>query len=162
LSQIKVGRSGPMLCCLRRDALAADGQAMKVTGGNGAAKNPVVVVIDDDPAVLNSLKFALEIEGLAVEGYRTGREALEAGRVPTNGCLVIDFRLPDMDGLEVLRKLRERKITAPALLITSHPSPGLRARAAAAGVPIVEKPLFGNVLLDSIRAALSRPSQRTI
>ncbi len=134
---------------------------MKFDGAKVPAQGAAIVVIDDDPAVLNSLKFALEIEGMSVLGYRTGREVLNSSSLANTGCLVIDFRLPDMDGLEVLQKLRERKVKAPALLITSHPNQILRKRAADAGVHIVEKPLFGNVLIDSIREALSRPAAPT-
>jgi FixJ family two-component response regulator len=135
---------------------------MKADGRKAPAQSAVIVVIDDDPAVLNSLKFALGIEGMSVLGYRAGGEVLAASPLVDVGCLVIDFRLPDMDGLALLQELRVRKVKAPALLITSHPSQGLRKRAADAGVLIVEKPLFGNVLIDSIRAALSRPSQRAV
>jgi two-component system, LuxR family, response regulator FixJ len=56
-----------------------------------------------------------------------------------------------MNGLDLITLLRARRFAAPAILITSHPSPSLRARAHKAGVPIVEKPLLGNALLDKIR-----------
>lgn len=114
-----------------------------------------VVVIDDDPAVLGALKFALELEGFLVSAYRSGAEVLAHPDLPEAGCLVIDFRLPDMDGLHLLAALRDRAVRLPAVLITSNPSPGLRRRASAVDVPIVEKPLLGNALLDAIRLALS-------
>jgi FixJ family two-component response regulator len=62
-----------------------------------------------------------------------------------------------MDGLDLLAELRQRNITAPAVLITSHPSRSTRERAARDGVPIVEKPLLGNMLSDSIRDATTAP-----
>lgn len=115
-----------------------------------------VTVVDDDPAVLNSLKFSLEIEGLSVSCYHSGTELLNAFDSLKSGCLVIDYHLFDMNGLELLQKLRDRSISMPVLLITSYPSASLRKRAADAGVPIIEKPLFGNLLLDAIRGALVR------
>ena len=114
-----------------------------------------VIVVDDDPAVLNSLKFSLEIEGLSVSCYHSGTELLNAVDSPQSGCMVIDYHLFDMNGLELLRKLRDRSISIPVLLITSYPSAALRKQAADAHVQIVEKPLFGNRLLDAIRGALA-------
>lgn len=121
-----------------------------------ANQNPAVFIIDDDPAVLNSLKFSLEIEGFSVHGYPTGADLLAAGEWPGCGCLVIDYHLGEMNGLELLNQLRTRGIAAPAILITSHPSLLLRQRAASVGMPIVEKPLLGNALTEAIRKALSK------
>jgi two-component system, LuxR family, response regulator FixJ len=114
-----------------------------------------IVVVDDDPAVLGALKFALELEGFTVAPYRSASELLAQQRLPQSGCLVIDYRLPDMNGLNLLASLRSRLVHLPALLITSQPSAALRKRAAAAEVPIVEKPLLGNALLDAIGAAMA-------
>ena len=114
-----------------------------------------VVVVDDDPAVLGALKFALELEGFSVADYRSGSELLAQSELPQAGCLVIDFRLPDMNGLDLLAALRRSGVTLPAILITTNPSALIRANAAAAQVPIVEKPLLGNALVDGIRGALA-------
>ncbi len=114
----------------------------------------VVIVIDDDLAVRNSLKFSLEIEGLTVHGYATGAELLSAGDLGLCNCLVVDQNMPGMNGLDLIALVRARSFAAPAILITSHPSPSLRDRAQKAGVPIVEKPLLGNALLDKIRDAV--------
>jgi FixJ family two-component response regulator len=118
---------------------------------------PVVLIIDDDPAVRNSLKFSLEIEGYAVFLYPDGSHLLSKPDLPHSDCLVLDYNLPDMTGLEVLDELRERRIDAPAILITSHPNRTLQERAEAAGARIVEKPLLGDSLMDSIRDLLARP-----
>jgi two-component system, LuxR family, response regulator FixJ len=111
----------------------------------------VVIVVDDDLAVRNSLKFSLEIEGLAVRSYATGAELLSAGDLALCSCLVVDQKMPGISGLDLIAQLRERLVAAPAILITSHPSLSVRQRAAKADVPIVEKPLLGNALLDKIR-----------
>jgi FixJ family two-component response regulator len=117
--------------------------------------NGAVVVVDDDPAVLGALKFALELEGFSVSGYRSASELLATAGLPEAGCLVIDFKLPDVDGLNLLAALRNRAVQLPAVLITTNPTASLRRRAAAIDVPIVEKPLLGNALVDAIRTALS-------
>src|SRR5258708_38721603 len=111
----------------------------------------VVIVLDDDLAVRNSLKFSLEIEGFTVRSYATGAELLDAGSVAPCGCLVVDQHMPGMSGLDLIHLLRSRHFSAPAILITGDPSPSVRARAGKASVPIVETPLLGNALLQKIR-----------
>ena len=115
---------------------------------------PFVVLVDDDPALANALEFSLGLEGFDVHAYRDG-EALLAGRpLPLRGCLVVDYNLPGMDGLALLERLRLADVHLPAILITTNPRQNLRLRAAAAGVPIVEKPLLTDALLTSVREAL--------
>lgn len=114
---------------------------------------PVVAVVDDDPAVCSSLKFSLELEGFTVHTFGSGAELLRSNGLTACNCFVIDQRMPTMNGLDVIRKLREQHVAAPAILITSHPNATLSARAALAEIPIVEKPLLGNALIDKIREA---------
>jgi two-component system, LuxR family, response regulator FixJ len=113
----------------------------------------VVIVIGDDLAVRNSLKFWLEVEGLTVRSYSSGAELLAAGELTRCDCLVVDEKNPASSGLHLIAQLRERDFSAPAILVTSQPSMSLRDQAEKAGVPIVEKPLLGNGLLDTIRRA---------
>jgi two-component system response regulator FixJ len=130
---------------------------MMMTHGELAKAKPVVLVIDDDPAVRNSLKFALEIEGFSVRLYPTGAELLDEKDMPESGCLVTDYHLPGMNGLDLLARLRERNIRLPAILITTHPSAAIRNQAALAGVHLIEKPLLSDTLFQGIRAALGEP-----
>ena len=112
----------------------------------------VVIVVDDDLAVRNSLKFALEVEGLTVRSYASAAHLLSANDdLSLCSCLVIDQKMPAMTGLDLIARLRARGISAPALLITSYPGAALHERAAEAGIPIVEKPLLGNTLIEKIR-----------
>ncbi len=110
----------------------------------------LIVVVDDDPAVRNSLKFALEIEGYRVRLFRSGADLLGLADLPRASCVVVDYNLKGENGLDVIATLRERRYVAPAVLITTNPTSMVQQRAAAAGVPIVEKPLLGNALIDAI------------
>lgn len=124
---------------------------------NAAVQAPLTVaIVDDDPAVCGSLKFSLELEGFAVRTYANAAELLSTGDFAACQCLVIDQRMPGMTGMELIAKLREQKVQTPAILLISHPNPAVSARAAKAGVPVVEKPLLGNLLVDRIREACRR------
>jgi len=116
----------------------------------------VVLVIDDDPAVRSSLKFSLEVEGFAVRLYVGPYELLNETNLPANSCLLIDYYMPAMNGLELLARLRDRGVSIPAMVITGHPNRRLRDRIAAAGVPLIEKPFLGNTLTERIREALGQ------
>jgi two-component system response regulator FixJ len=119
----------------------------------------VVIIVEDDPAVRNSLKFSLEIEGFQVRAYASGSDLLDSNDGYGDCCLVIDQRLPGPPGLDLIATLRDRHVSAPAILITSHPNALVRKRAADADVPIIEKPLLGNALVDRIREAFSQNDQ---
>jgi two-component system response regulator FixJ len=121
-------------------------------GGNSAA--PTVLVVDDDPAVRNSLKFMLNIEGFEVRSYHDGAELLQDSHLPIDACLVIDQILPGMSGLDVVDAVRKRVGALPAILITTHLTEALRKRAVSLRVPIITKPLLDDVLLQAIRAAV--------
>jgi FixJ family two-component response regulator len=116
-----------------------------------AASKLTIAVVDDDPAVCNSLKFALELEGFAVRTYRSGAELLVAGLFGDCNCFIIDQRMPGMSGMDLISELRKREVSAPAILIISHVNKVLSARAAEALVPIVEKPFLNNALVEKIR-----------
>lgn len=121
-----------------------------------APARPVILIVDDDLAVRGSLKFSLEIDGFSVRDYRSGEDLLQEVPFPGAGCLVVDYKLPGMNGLDLVAELRHRQVVLPIILITTHPSASIRARAASAGVPVIEKPLLGESLFHGIRAALSR------
>lgn len=115
-----------------------------------------VIVVDDDAAVRNSLKFALEIEGLSVRAYQGGAELLAETDLPKTGCLVVDYYMPAMNGVDLIRCLRRRKIDLPAILITAKATDDMRRSAARAGIrQVLEKPLEDSSLVDSIRGALA-------
>lgn len=119
--------------------------------GTGSSTGLIVIVIGGDLAVRHALKFWLELEGLLVRSYVSGAEFLAAGELTRCDCLVVDETSPETNGLQLIAHLRDRNVSAPAILVTGHPSSSLRKEAEKVGVPIVEKPLLGNGLLDTIR-----------
>jgi two-component system response regulator FixJ len=120
-------------------------------GPVSSRERDVVCVVDDDPAVLTSLKFALELEGFVVHTFPDAQSLLRKPEFGRQASLVVDYRLPDTNGLDLLQRLRAKGATGPAIIITSYPSDDLRRRAAASSIPIVEKPFLDNSLIAAIR-----------
>lgn len=121
-----------------------------------ATPHRVVVLVEDDPAVLSSLKFALELDGYRVRAYTTAESVLRDAESFGNCCFVIDQNLAGIEGLDVLAALRARGLQDPAILLISTANEKLRARAAKALVPIVEKPFLTNELFERIRTDANR------
>jgi FixJ family two-component response regulator len=115
---------------------------------------PSVLVVADDEAMRQSLRFALEVEGYRVEMFHSAETLLARRDVPTDACLVVDQQLPGQSGLDLIVDVRARDGRIPAVLIATQPSQRLRRWAALEDVAIVEKPLLGRGLLDAIHSAL--------
>jgi FixJ family two-component response regulator len=115
-----------------------------------------VLVVDDDAAVRAALKFALEVDGFGVRVYDSAAAFLADGSLPVRACLVIDYRMPDIDGLELVELLRARQVALPAILISGRVNNQLRLRAERLGViRVLEKPLSDAALVESIRLAFA-------
>ena len=116
-----------------------------------------ICVVDDDPAVLHSLCFLLECEGHQVEPFASGEALLATFPRPCPRCVILDYVMPGMNGLEVFRRLQAFDIRTPAILITGHPDPRIRTWAREAGLSLVEKPLAFDTFLVTLEhgAALS-------
>jgi two-component system response regulator FixJ len=110
-----------------------------------------VVLVDDDEAVRAALTFSLEIEGFKVATFPSGEDLLRQAPLPSCCCLVIDHRLPGLDGVALFTALRSAGVAAPGVLITTDPTPHVRARALGAGMQIVEKPLLGDGFVHAVR-----------
>jgi two-component system, LuxR family, response regulator FixJ len=117
---------------------------------------PTVVVVDDDDAVRDSLQAMLEAEGFAVETFAAAADFLEGYRPTSNSCLVIDVRMPGMDGIELLTKLATRVSSPPVIMMTGHGDVPMAVMAMKLGaVDFVEKPFAAATLVRSIRDALA-------
>jgi two-component system response regulator FixJ len=116
------------------------------------AKTGIVAVVDDDQAVLDSLKFLLEVMGYTVITYDGARAFLnDKGSGPS--CMILDHHMPRMTGLELAENLRDAGDNLPILLITGSPSPAIVARAAQLGVErVLEKPPDEDDLLRFVSA----------
>ena len=121
----------------------------------GIAKQ-VVLIVDDDEAVRVSLRSLMRSEGFEVRVFSNGNDLLNESSLPAIGCLVVDYHMPAMNGLELVSALRVRGVSIPAILITGNPTEYVRDRAAAMAVLVIEKPLLGSYLLDCVREAVAK------
>lgn len=117
---------------------------------------PMVHVVDDDPALRDSLAFMLETNDIGSRGYAGARELLDAAAQTTlRGCILTDVRMPDMSGIELIRQLRAVGVTLPVVVMTGHADVPLAIEAIRAGVQdFIEKPFTDDVLLDALGRAL--------
>ena len=115
-------------------------------------------VVDDEAALRRSLEVLLRAEGFEVESFASGADFLAAAtpELPF-GCVLLDLRMPDTDGLAVQRELAGRGLTHPVILITGHGDVPAAVQAMKAGAhDFVEKPFSGNAILATLRAALAQ------
>lgn len=120
-----------------------------------SSAQPIVYVVDDDDAVLGSLRFLLETDGFAVRTFRNAKALLNATSLPSADCYVIDYKMPDINGIELAGRLRQSDRDITVILITGYPDGNIAARAAAAGVrEVILKPLLDENLVKRIRRAI--------
>ena len=105
---------------------------------NFSSSCTVLVVVDDDGA-REALTFLLESEGFSVRAYSNPNDVLGQTELPPRSCIVTDYNMPQMNGLELVAELRKRQSSIPAILITGASNLAIRNRAAAAYVPVIEK-----------------------
>jgi len=122
----------------------------------------VVHIIDDDEAIRDSLSFLLESAGLIPLAYESAVAFLEQVDQLALGCIVTDVRMPEMSGLDLVRRLTELGVAFPVVVMTGHADVPLAVEAMKAGaVEFLEKPFEEETLLRAIRVALSdRPPTR--
>jgi two-component system response regulator FixJ len=121
------------------------------------ADNRVVHIVDDDDAVRRSAGFLLRTSGYTVVPHVSGTAFLKAAPTAEPGCVLLDVRMPDIDGLEVQRQMTARGIAMPVVVLTGHGdlSVGITAMKAGA-VDFIEKPFEKAVLLAALVVAFER------
>lgn len=121
---------------------------------------PVICVVDDDPGVLGSLRFLLETDGFDVKTFQNGAALLNTGALNAADCFVIDYKMPNVNGIDLVSRLRSRDIVAPVILITGYPDDSIPAKAAIAGVHhVLLKPHLEESLVARIRGAIREASR---
>lgn len=121
------------------------------------AADRLVHVIDDDDAVRRSAAFMLKHSGYRVESWVSGVEFLKEAKNAERGCVLIDVRMPEMDGLEVQQEMVRRGIDMPVVILTGHGDVGVAVQAMRAGaVNFIEKPYEKEALLGAIEEAYGR------
>ncbi|HET7605172.1 MAG TPA: response regulator FixJ [Sphingomicrobium sp.] len=117
----------------------------------------LVHLVDDDDAIRRSVGFMLKTSGFHVRAYESGTELLKAAGGLEPGTILLDIRMPGMDGLEVQSALRERGIALPVIIMTGHGDVSLAVHAMKAGaVDFIEKPFEKAVLIGAIEQAIDR------
>ncbi len=116
---------------------------------------PLIAIVDDDDALRNSLDNLLRSVGFRVQGFASAEAFLHAHQGPETACLVLDVRLPGMNGLELQRQMGAAHWRITIIFVTAHADDDARARALAAGaVAFLYKPCREEDLLNAIDAAL--------
>ena len=120
-----------------------------------------VFIVDDDEAVRDSLSLLLELKGHRTETFASAEDFLAAWRPECGGCLVLDIRMPGMNGLALQKRLTEMGIRLPVILVTAHGDIAATRDAFKAGaVDFIEKPIDDQALLAAVRTALERDAER--
>jgi two-component system response regulator FixJ len=116
-----------------------------------------VHVVDDDVAVRKSLAFLLASEGLPVRLHESASAFLDENLSSEAGCIVTDVRMPGINGIELIRRLKERGIGLPVIVITGHADVPMAVEAMKEGaIDFLEKPFGDEVFLSTVRNALTR------
>ena len=116
---------------------------------------PLIAVVDDDDALRNSLDDLLQSVGFRMQGFASAEAFLQAQPAPETACLLLDVRLPGMNGLELQRQLGVMHWRIPIIFVTAYDDDDVRAHALAAGaIAVLSKPCREDDLLHAIDAAL--------
>jgi FixJ family two-component response regulator len=119
------------------------------------ANPPLISVVDDDDSVRESLGGLIRSLGFAVKAFASAEEFLTSDRLPDTDCLILDVRMPGMNGLELQRQLAASHMSIPVIFITAHGDEETRVRALNGGaVDYLLKPFSEEALLNAINRAL--------
>jgi two-component system response regulator FixJ len=122
----------------------------------------VVHIVDDSTAVLRALERLLNTANFTVKCYETPKAFLEAAKRSSEGCVILDLRMPGLDGLQVQARLREMGNRLPVIFLTAYGDVKVAVQAMKAGaVDFVEKPIADKALFAAIDRALERSRQRS-
>ena len=127
-----------------------------------AVAQPVVHIIDDDEGLRESLAFLLRSAAFEVKSFESAKAFLDVLPHAAPGCIITDVRMPDISGIELLRRLKELKIGVPVIVITGHGDIALAVEAMKIGAAdFFEKPFDDDLLVASVRAVLRQREGQT-
>ncbi len=119
--------------------------------------NYVVHIVDDEEPVRKSLAFLLTMAGFTIRVHDSASSFLAAAKTINQACLITDLRMPDMSGVELLKRLKETGASIPAIVITGHGDVPMAVAVMKAGaVDFIEKPFEDEMLVEAIKRAASR------
>ena len=120
-------------------------------------RTSTIFIVDDDEAIRDSLRLLLESAGFPrIVAYGSGRGFLDQAAPQPGDCLLLDVRMPDMDGLELQAEIARRGMRLPTVVMTGHGDVPIAVRAMKAGAAdFIEKPFADDVLIESVRRALA-------
>ncbi|MBP0595414.1 response regulator transcription factor [Paraburkholderia sp. LEh10] len=137
--------------------LASEVELEQEGAASAAHAAPVVFIVDDDVSVRESLQALIGYAGLTAETYSSARDFLRRPRATVPNCLVLDVRLPDLDGLELQNHIASQRAEMPIIFITGYGDVPMTVQAMKAGaVEFLTKPFDDEVLLDAILLAIER------
>lgn len=120
-------------------------------------KKVTIFIVDDDPDILESIRTLLEASGNVVKSFSSARQFLERYTRTLDSCLIADVRMPEMDGIALLKTMAEKHISLPTIMITGHGDVALAVRAMQSGaVDFIEKPFSHDTIVRSVERALSK------
>jgi FixJ family two-component response regulator len=129
------------------------------SGKNGISPSTgksMIYVVDDDYDVLKSLRFLLETEGFDVRTFRSADALLGSSTRHGADCLIVDYKMAGIDGLELTQRLRRLDVATPIVLITGYPDENILAKASLAGVhQVLLKPNLEESLVECVREAIN-------
>lgn len=129
--------------------------------GSTTPAESVVYLVDDDDGAREALRRLLASIGLQVRAYRSPLEFLNTPLAGGPSCLILDMRMPEMSGVELLEALRQRGVRTPAIVVTAFGDVPTTVRAFKSGaIDVVEKPYNGTFMLERVQAALRADAVR--
>jgi two-component system response regulator FixJ len=121
-----------------------------------ASKMPTTFIIDDDRMARESLKWLIESAGLPVQVFDDGLDFLDQVNTLTPGCVVLDVRMPDINGMELYTRLKQNNIMMPVIIVTGHADVAMAVRAMKAGAfDFIEKPYNDALMLERVQSAIT-------
>ncbi len=123
---------------------------------NALKQTNEIFIVDDDPSIRDALSMALRAEGYTVESFASAAAVLSVVRMRSPAAIVLDVRLPDKSGIEILKSLKSDNYPVPVLMITGHGDVPMAVEAIKLGAyDFVEKPFSMDVMLDQLKGAMN-------